>query len=240
MANSYFQFKQFTVYQDKTAMKVGTDGVLLGALAGNELKSDDELKMLDIGTGTGLVSLMLAQRFSKAQITAVEIDNQASEQATENFEKSPFVSRLRVVNKDIREAKFDSLFDVIVSNPPYFVDSLKAPDQKRSMARHTDTLSFEELAISVSRLLSPEGKAVIIIPYDASQTLIEEFGKHGLKNKSLVKVKPNEVKTPKRSIITFGRNDENEVSESEIIIEKSPRVYTDEFCELVSPFYLKL
>src|SRR5574344_2567439 len=131
MSNSYFRFKQFSVFQERCAMKVGTDGVLLGAWA----KVDAANRILDIGTGTGLVALMLAQR-STAMITAVEIDEEAAIQAEENFCQSPWANRFEVVNSDITSYETDALFDVIVSNPPYFVDSLQCPDGQRSLARH--------------------------------------------------------------------------------------------------------
>ena len=155
MANSYFRFKQFVVNQDKTAMKVGTDGVLLGALTNI---CYEPAQILDIGTGTGLVALMLAQRFENSEIDAVEIDTEASEQALSNFNLSPFANRLSVINIDISDYTPKKKYNLIVSNPPYFVNSLKASDKQRTMARHTDSLSFSALAVAVRRLLAPDGK----------------------------------------------------------------------------------
>ena len=137
-----FRFKQFGVRHEKSAMKVGTDGVLLGAWT----NAENAKKVLDIGTGTGLIALMIAQR-SKALITGIEIDEDAAEEAYENFVSSPWGDRLRVENSDF--AVFSNIcnekYDVIVSNPPYFVDSLECPDEKRGKARHTSSLSFENL-----------------------------------------------------------------------------------------------
>lgn len=153
MSQPFFQFKQFTVWHDKCAMKVGTDGVLLGAWTPVESSA----RILDIGTGTGLVALMLAQRCS-ASVIALEIDETAAQQAAENITRSPWGNRIEVVCQDFRlySNKNNSLkYDTIVSNPPYFTDSLKCPDSQRNTARHNDNLSYEELLKGVSNLLSP-------------------------------------------------------------------------------------
>ena len=150
MSQPFFQFKQFTVWHDKCAMKVGTDGVLLGAWTPVESSA----RILDIGTGTGLVALMLAQRCS-ASVIALEIDGKAAQQAAENITRSPWGSRIEVVCQDFRlySNKNNSLkYDTIVSNPPYFTDSLKCPDSQRNTARHNDNLSYEELLKGVSNL----------------------------------------------------------------------------------------
>ena len=142
MSNPYFQFKQFTVWHDKCAMKVGTDGVLLGAWASVQ----NAHKILDVGTGTGLVALMLAQRsLPDADIIALEIDGAAAGQARENVTRSPWKERVEVVQTDFRDYQSSDKFDVIVSNPPYFVDSLECPDQQRNAARHNGSLTYEEL-----------------------------------------------------------------------------------------------
>ena len=142
MANPYFQFKKFTVWHDKCAMKVGTDGVLLGEWASTERCQ----RILDVGTGTGLIALMLAQR-STAILDAIDIDSDACLQAQENIAKSPFANRIQVYQTSLSEYMPDEniKYDLIVSNPPYFIDSLKCPDTKRNLARHTDTLSLPDL-----------------------------------------------------------------------------------------------
>ena len=142
MSNPFFQFKQFTIRHDKCAMKVGTDGVLLGAWAGTESCS----RILDVGTGTGLIALMLAQR-SKAVVDAIDIDADACLQAQENAESSLFAGRINVFHSDLADFAQASthLYGLIVSNPPYFVDSLKCPNLQRNTARHTDTLTLEDL-----------------------------------------------------------------------------------------------
>ncbi|MDF2158820.1 methyltransferase [Algoriphagus sp. CAU 1675] len=160
MGNSWFQFQQFRVEQDRCAMKISTDAVVLGALA----KTDNPRRILDIGSGTGVIALMLAQRFHEAQITAVELDMEASAQAEENFKGSVFRNRLELWQGRIQDFKSSDSFDLIVSNPPYFPDHLKSSDPKRNQALHTDELPFGELIAQVDELLSEEGEFWLILP----------------------------------------------------------------------------
>lgn len=155
-----FRFKQFAVRQDRCPMKVGTDGVLLGAWA--EVRPGDR-RMLDVGTGTGLIALMLAQR-SAAWITAVDIDVECATQAAENFAASPWADRLDAVSVAVQRYDPVEKFDLIVSNPPYYVDSLLSPDEGRNTARHAAGLPFGELAAAVVRLLSPGGRFALVLP----------------------------------------------------------------------------
>ena len=171
MANPYFQFKQFTVWHDKCAMKVGTDGVLLGAWCCVE----NITRILDVGCGTGLISLMLAQR-CQAEIDAVDIDEAACIQARENADRSPFGDRLQIFHRPfanfVNESAGIRQYDCIVSNPPYFIDSLKCPDKQRNQARHTDTLTLEELIEGSKQLLAPQGKLYLILPFDQREILL--------------------------------------------------------------------
>ena len=167
MPNPYFAFKQFVIHHDRCAMKVGTDGVLLGAWTDVSLAH----RVLEIGTGTGLVALMLAQRCG-ATILAIDIDKDAVGQAQENVSASPWGNRVEVGEQDVRSYETNMLFDTIVSNPPYFIDSLKCPDGQRSTARHTDTLHADELMEKVPELLTPEGKFSLIIPFEQSEELV--------------------------------------------------------------------
>ncbi len=237
MSNSYFQFKQFIVNQDMTAMKVGTDGVLLGVLSARNVTSVS--RVLDIGTGTGLVALMLAQRFPMALVDAVEIDTDAYNQALRNFADSPFSSRLAAHCSDIADYNTTHTYNIIVSNPPYFVDSLKAPDQQRTVARHAVTLTADKLAEFVSRLLSDDGECSVIIPNDLLQSYIDAFALHKLYPEHIVEIKPNDRKPVKRVVATFSREFVVSVSHEELILESEPRKKSLEFSELVSPFYLK-
>ena len=164
MPNPYFQFKQFVVFHDKCAMKVGTDGVLVGAWA----QVDGARRVLDIGTGSGLIALMLAQRNPDAFVTAVDIDEAAVEQARENVARTPWSDRMEVERLDIRKApeEWNGCFDAIVSNPPYFVESVKCPQAQRNTARHTDELDFDALLSKVSVLLS-EKVVFVVLPATA-------------------------------------------------------------------------
>ena len=170
MSNAFFQFRQFTVYQDQCAMKVGTDGVLLGAWA--RLLAT-EGRVLDMGTGTGLLALMMAQRYPHASVTAVDIDDQAVIQAQQNISRSPFAERITISQGDIREWE-DQPFDAIVANPPYFVDSLICPDDQRTTARHTGTLTYRELMETAWHLLSDSGIFSVVIPFDYLDRLSSE------------------------------------------------------------------
>lgn len=239
MANDYFSFKQFTIHQDRCAMKVGTDGVLLGVLA----PTIDSGRILDIGTGTGLVGIMLSQRCPQAMVMGVELDANAAKQAEENATSTGW--RIKIINKSIQDfsSQCDEKFDLIVSNPPYFINSLKAPEKNRNTARHTDELSYEELIESAEKLLSEEGKFSVIIPYSEEENFIGIANKRNLIAESSVRIIPKVGKDPKRSVITFCRckNKINcNINVTELVIEKEERhCYSDEFKKLTADFYLK-
>ena len=228
-----FRFKQFAVEQDDVAMKVGTDGVLLGAWAACE----GAKRILDIGTGTGLIALMLAQRNPEAQIQAVEIDETATRRARSNFDKSPWAERLEVKCCAVQEFNPAEKFDLIISNPPYFVDSLLPPDAKRSTARHTHDLSFEELDKAVCRLLADEGRFALILP-------TAEFEKYlSITQLQLVRrcdVYPKIGAEIKRVMAEFAKSETADVTHEKITIEQECRGdYTDEYRTLTKDFYLK-
>lgn len=239
MANDYFSFKQFTIHQDRCAMKVGTDGVLLGVLA----PTIDSGRILDIGTGTGLVGIMLSQRCPQAMVTGVELDANAAKQAEENATSTGW--KIKIINKSIQDfsSQCEEKFDLIVSNPPYFINSLKAPEKNRNTARHTDELSFEELIESAEKLLSEEGKFSVIIPYSEEENFIGIANKRNLIAESSVRIIPKVGKDPKRSVITFCKckNKINcNINVTELVIEKEERhCYSDEFKKLTADFYLK-
>lgn len=239
MANDYFSFKQFTIHQDRCAMKVGTDGVLLGVLA----PTIDSGRILDIGTGTGLVGIMLSQRSPQSMVTGVELDANAAKQAEENATSTGW--KIKIINKSIQDfsSQCEEKFDLIVSNPPYFINSLKAPEKNRNTARHTDELSYEELIESAEKLLSEEGKFSVIIPYSEEENFIGIANKRNLIAESSVRIIPKVGKEPKRSVITFCRckNKINcNINVTELVIEKEERhCYSDEFKKLTADFYLK-
>lgn len=161
MKGGTFRFKQFTVCQERAAMKVGTDGTLLGAWAAGGRR------ILDVGTGTGLIALLMAQRFSDARVVAIDIEPQACGQALENVKASPFSRQISVLNLPLQQYHSDALFDAIVCNPPFFAAAMKSPDAQRSLARHADSLSFQDLCLHSRRLLTPVGTLSVIIPCDS-------------------------------------------------------------------------
>lgn len=251
MANPYFEFKQFIVYQDRCAMKVGTDGVLLGVLADiNFFASNLNLpidyteskeypgRVLDIGTGTGLVSLIAAQRLPLAIITAVEIDPDSAMQAEENFNRSKFASRLNVIQTGIQDFYPDEKYDLILCNPPFYNGTLTCPDDKRTLARHALSLTFNDLALSAERLLSDNGEFVVIIPTYAEEELSSCCSSLGLYPIRITRIYPNEQKAPKRVVIQYSRSKKT-LAENKLVIEKAPAQKTDEFKALVEDYYLR-
>ena len=228
-----FRFKQFAVEQDDVAMKVGTDGVLLGAWADCE----GAKRILDIGTGTGVIALMLAQRNSQAAIHAVEIDETATRRALSNFDMSPWAERLTVENCAVQEFELSEKFDLIISNPPYFVDSLQCPDAKRTTARHTQDLTFEELDKTVCRLLADGGRFALILP-------TAEFDRYlSVTQLYLVRqcdVYPKIGAAVKRVMAEFAMSENADIQRENITIEQGARgEYTDEYRALTKDFYLK-
>jgi tRNA1Val (adenine37-N6)-methyltransferase len=236
MPNNYFKFKQFTICQGNAAMKVGTDGVLLGAWA--DVAAAD--RILDIGTGTGLVALMLAQR-SNAIIDAVEIDASAVMQARENIKNSPWADRISIVHKSFQEFQIHNKnnYDLIVCNPPYFTSSVKAHNALRSLARHDDRLSRYELIEGVLNLLSKNGKFSLIVPFIGSDVLIELASEYQLYPQKILKIRPVPGKKIVRIIFEFGKS-LCQPREAEMIIETGERhQYSIEYIELTRDFYLK-
>ncbi|MCD7848911.1 MAG: methyltransferase [Parabacteroides sp.] len=238
MPNPYFQFKQFTIRHDKCAMKVGTDGVLLGAWAATEGCD----RILGIGTGTGLIALMLAQR-SKAVIDAIDIDAGACLQAEENAEASPFAGRIRVIHSGLADFASTAAcqYDLIVSNPPYFADSLKCPDRQRSTARHTDTLPLDALLHDGRKLLAPGGRLALILPYDRKEHLMDCIRKENLFPSREISVIPVPGAQPKRILIELtAEMPASPVSTGELTIEIERHRYTGEYIDLTKDFYLKM
>lgn len=205
MANDWFQFRRFLVRQDRCAMKVGTDGVLLGAWA----PLDGGTPVLDIGTGTGIVSLVAAQRLERDMcrmekcITAIELDSAASAQASDNFAASPWKKHMECLNVDVNKFECGFHFGTILCNPPYFRNSLRCPDSARNSARHGDDLSFEDLAACVARLLEPDGLFSAILPFDSVPTFIRAFALNALYPVRRTDVCTVAGKPPKRTLLAF-------------------------------------
>lgn len=235
MANNYFNFKQFTIVQEKSAFKVGTDGVLLGAAA----NVSDKHKALDIGTGTGLISLMIAQRCN-AEITAIESDNESFSEALDNVNKSLWSSRITVINTYLQNySPVEKKFDLIVSNPPFFIDSLKNPDRRKSAARHNDSLTSAQLLSGVSRLLESNGIFQVIMPYVEGNMLIAEASEFGLFCSDILKIRPLPASEIRRIILTFS-GERKKATEKFLTIERGARhEFTDEYINLTKDFYLK-
>jgi tRNA1Val (adenine37-N6)-methyltransferase len=237
MSNDWFQFQGFLIRQDRSAMKVGTDGVLLGAWAGCSNCSS----ILDVGTGTGLIALMIAQRNRMAAITAIEIDPTACSQALENVSASPWADRITVVNGDFLSWDHVGIhsFDLIVCNPPFFSGSLKNPDPLRAAARHDDGLPLGALAGRASELLSPAGKLALILPAGRAEEAIRMAASAGLHVLRRTDVRGNPQAPVRRVLLEWGRKS-GTVEWNELVIESGARgIYTDDYLLLTRDFYLK-
>lgn len=239
MANPYFKFKKFTVWHDRCSMKVGTDGVLLGAWADVEKASH----ILDVGTGTGLIALMLAQRNPLASIVAIDLDQSASLQAAANVAESPFKEQIQVEHISLQNfaEKYPSRrYDLIVSNPPYFANSLLSPDKGRSLARHADALPLEVFLENSVALMNPLGRLAVVLPYEMAEKMAKSVLKYGLYIAARTDVITVSGAMPKRSLLSLilGRDD-GQTHYNQLTIELSRHQYTDEFKEMTADFYLK-
>jgi tRNA1Val (adenine37-N6)-methyltransferase len=236
MGNDYFRFKQFMVRQERCAMKVGTDGVLLGAWAGVE----GCRRVLDVGTGTGLIALMLAQRNPDAAIEAIDMDESAYSQAKENVEASPFAGRIRVVHASFAAyaAEAGAAYDLVVSNPPYFVRSLKNPDAQRRTARHTDSLPLDELLSKGKDLLTSDGRLALILPAGREGELRHEAVAKGLNVTRLTSVVPVPGAGAKRILAELSASRFHSCPREHLLIEESRHRYSPAYVELTKDFYL--
>ena len=234
-----FTSKQFHITDDHTAMKVGTDGVLLGAWA------NGGLRILDIGTGTGLVALMMAQRFPSAKIDAIEIDKDACKDALFNVSQSPFSDRINIINSSLQDYKpynemqEEGVYDAIVCNPPYFINSLRNPLQQRTTARHTDYLSHQELIYHSQRLLKANGTLSIIIPYDNKDLLEAEAIFNGLSTQKIIYIKTKHSKPAKRCLIEIGKDFTTPYCCEEQILNDADGARTKWYQNLTDAFYIK-
>ena len=233
-----FQFKQFTIEQDRCAMKIGTDGVLLGAWT--SLQNDPQ-SILDIGAGTGVIALQLAQRSGAQTIDAIEIDDDAYEQCTENFENSSWGDRLFCYHASVQEfaSEIDEKYDLIVSNPPFYSEDFKTSNEARDKARFTDSLPFQHLLVCVSHLLSEDGVFSVIIPKKEEKDFILLASESGLYPFKICHVKGTPTSEIKRSMLTFSFQ-KQEPSTTSLVIESSRHIYTPEYINLVQDFYVKM
>jgi tRNA1Val (adenine37-N6)-methyltransferase len=233
-----FKFKQFTIYQDRCAMKIGTDGVLLGAWTNI---SNSPESILDIGSGTGIIGLMLAQRCYADTIDAIEIDEDAFEQCVENFEASPWADRLFCYHASLDEFldEVDDKYDLIISNPPFYSEEVSSGDSARDRARQNSSLPFSLLFKGVSGLLSEKGIFALVIPYKEEKRVLQEALKLRLYPARLQRVKGHPDSEVKRSLIEFHFKN-TEVLTNELIIEKSRHEYTEDYINMTKDFYLKM
>ncbi len=236
MSEQGFRFKQFAIQQERCAMKVGTDGVLLGAWAALPAEGN----ILDIGTGTGILALMAAQRTTECRITAIEIDADAAEQAKENVAASPWHDRIEVLHADFNEFARDTerRFAAILSNPPYFEESLRPNDGARCTARHTVTLQYDALFSLARRLLLPEGRLSLVIPADLYKRVDECAMLSGWSATRLTYVCTTPRKSPKRVLCEWQQGIAAPCPTERLVIAHSPNCYTDAYRELTRDFYL--
>ncbi len=230
-----FRFKQFAVEDSRCAMKVCTDGVLLGAWA----EGDKPLRILDIGSGSGLISLMLAQRFPEAKVVGIDIDQQAVEQSRENVVRSPFAERVEILCTSLQDYAPNGKFDLIVSNPPYFQQSLQCPDAQRTLARHTPSLSYNDLLQHAVRLLREDGSLQLILPAQEEESVVRLATSFHLHLKRICRVRGRENKPAKRILLQFvlGISEEYTV-ESGLTLETSEGQRTEAYRTLAGEFYL--
>ncbi|MHB8209445.1 tRNA1(Val) (adenine(37)-N6)-methyltransferase [Mucilaginibacter sp.] len=231
-----FQFKQFSVDQTGCGMKINTDGVLLGALA----EAENPQSILDIGTGTGVIALMLAQRFSSAQIDAVEIDEPASLTATKNFESSLFAERLILIKQDFKkhfDEQTEEKYDLIVSNPPFYINSLESPKANKTVAKHTDKDFFEDLITGVVQHLTKNGLCWLILPLQAAELVKDLALKSSLFLEKAINVHSFEHSTPHREILCFGLN-RHEAENSKLVIYESVGNYSTDYKLLLKPYFI--
>lgn len=230
---SVFRFKQFNVNQTGCAMKVNTDGVLLGALVNSKATT-----ILDIGTGTGVIALMLAQRFPKAKIDAVELDEAASKTAESNFLDSPFADRLHLFSQSFQNyfaANTGIKYDLIVSNPPFYIQSLPSQGAGKAMAKHADDDFFLELVSKCAMHLSDEGSLWLILP-QATAALVKQIGAlHHLYVHQIISVQSYPHTLPHRQILAFSRR-QTEIKEQSLNIYNAPKVYSDAYSVLLKDF----
>jgi tRNA1Val (adenine37-N6)-methyltransferase len=235
--NSYFQFKQFRIVQERSAMKVGMDGVLLGTWA--DVSGAD--RILDIGTGTGLITLMLAQKNASAQIDAIEIEQEACEEAIFNVQQSNWGTRINVYCQSFQEfgAETENQYDLIVSNPPFFSNGVKAPVENRAQARHADALPLDFLISGAANLLQENGRIALVLPAEQLQEVENLTKKSGLFLSRLCRVKPNPIKPDFRILVEM-TNKSTTLQEENLMIEfEKHHDYTPEYRALTRDFYLK-
>ncbi len=235
-----FQMKQFSVAHDNCAMRVNTDGCLLGAIAGENHSHDSVQHVLDIGTGSGVIALQMAQRFNKAFVDAVEIHGPSAKQATENFKCSPWSNRMICYHEPLQDFEASVSYDIIVSNPPYFESGPTKLDEGVANARHALTLDFNSLVEHASRLLKETGTFWCVLPANRAEQMIEAGIEENLHPVSIYAIRPKSDRAANRVILAFGKETKVETCRKEFVLYKAPQEYSDEVRDVLAPFYAHL
>jgi tRNA1Val (adenine37-N6)-methyltransferase len=244
MSNPYFEFKHFTVYQDHCAMKVATDGCLFGGWIADENKSEQVKaeRVLDIGSGTGLLSLMYAQKNPSSKIDAIEIDEDACRQAMQNIAASPFAKQIEVIHGDVKRFASSKKYDCIISNPPFYEKEITSNDNKKNIAHHHSGLRLEELLNIIRESLSPTGTFYLLLPFKRNEEIRKILLKQGLWVSKILFVRQSTQHNYFRMMIAGKLDQENgaETFIEQISIRDDQRQYTKEFKELLKDYYLYL
>nr|AMP55587.1 methyltransferase domain protein [uncultured bacterium] len=242
IANNVFHFKQFSIIQEKSAMKVGTDGVLLGAWG--EI-AHSALRMLDIGTGTGVIALMLAQRFPNAMIDAIEIDHDAAEEAALNAKNSPWAERINVINTSLNNYQlsifnFQLTYDLIVINPPFYNSTLKPDEESRAVARHADSLPFKDVTAFADKYLSENGRLAVIYPTNNEENIMLGVAASSLKILKVCDVITKLGKPCKRRMLLLGKSGEGGAIHETLYLRNENNEYSAEYRAITKDFYISL
>jgi len=241
MPNSYFQFKQFTIHQDRCAMKVTTDGCLFGAWVAKSLSVDSQLEVFDAGTGTGLLSLMLAQKHPALKIDSVEIDKEAYRQAKENVQVAPFGGGINVIHGDLRTFIFQKKYDIIISNPPFYEKEIKSGNEKKNMAHHHAALLIEELLSIIKKIIAPKGSFYLLLPFKRNKEIQSLLKTQSLFISQLILIRQSVNHDYFRIMLKGEMTDGHaETSIDEISIWNEQQQYTDAFRDLLKDYYLNL
>lgn len=235
MPQPVFHFKQFSIQQDRCALKVGTDGVALGAWA----DVADARRILDIGTGTGLLALIAAQRNGLAHIDAVELDGPSAEQAVENISASPWADRIRVHHMDVRRMCIAEPYDLVICNPPFYAGEMGSPDPRMGVAKHAEGLTFTELSKVIGQVLAPEGRLAVISPVNREEDLLSAMGRIGLEPVRRCLVLYLEQRPPKRVLIELAHEGTPKTPQEELVVEHTPGRMTAAYAHLMRDLLLK-
>ena len=239
MPNTYFQFKQFRIEQAQSGMKVTTDGCLFGAWVADWIKQQafEPRRILDIGTGTGLLSLMLAQVTSNTEIDAIEINESAYDEASANFSASPWFDRFNISHRSIQDFKNEQPYDLIICNPPFFKDNLKGNQTNKNQAVHSDTLSIEELVAGIDQLLDNDGIAFVMYPQWESGKFTKQMERLGFHQQHQLTVSHQKDAQPLRVIASYQKQ-ATTLNETSLIIRETDGSYSHDFSRLLHSYYL--